>query len=53
MVIAVLSFVCNLILPVVPLALAFNITPSSAAPTDSVTISNPLDPEPPVPEKTA
>jgi len=52
MVIAVALLVWNFILPVTPLALAFNITPSSAAPTDSVSISRPLDPlPPPVPVK--
>jgi len=50
---AVAPFVLNFNRPVVPLARALKITPSSAAPTDSVTISNPLAPEPPVPEKTA
>ena len=49
---AVALLVWSFILPVVPLAHAFNITPSSAAPTDSVSISRPLLPlPPPVPVK--
>ena len=53
MVMAVAPLVCNFILPVVPLACAFKITPSSAAPTVSVEIARPLAPDPPVPAKIA